>query len=445
MALIGRMFRLVLRVRPLMMGAALLAMEPMRVSASGYAPKGSSSNTPSFNAPSSNDPSFNRDSIPPHGLPNRDTLQNSLGYWMDLLRNSPVLPSPVMGRSPETGFLVGMGLFFGPGHNNEKNKGRGSQWSIAGAYTAKKQWILSHSGTYATPNDRSLWQWNLGWRRFWDRFYGTGPGIDPLEWTPYRFHTANFQMTYNRRLGSGRHFVGPVLRFNTMDQVRWDVPRPDNQVSKVPGYWGHRTLGLGMRWIYDTRPHVINARRGVFFEGSIRWHAALGRTLTPEAEAWKQRMLIPNDSIFNPSYLFWNLDLRGYQPLRTRSSLDAVWAWRLVMQSAGSGVSFREMPALGGDNLLRGHFRGAYRDLCLWGVENEWRGQWGGHFGWNLYNGWGMVGPSWSAMSRNQPRWSYGAGLRWTPNPKARTLLRIDWARTIDGQSGLYFEVNEAF
>jgi hypothetical protein len=27
----------------------------------------------------------------------------------------------------------------------------------------------------------------------------------------------------------------------------------------------------------------------------------------------------------------------------------------------------------------------------------------------------------------------------------ARTLLRIDWARTIDGQSGLYFEVNEAF
>ncbi|MFN6225706.1 MAG: hypothetical protein ACK4ZC_03150, partial [Bacteroidota bacterium] len=145
------MFRLLLRVLPLMMGAALLAMEPMRVSASGYASTSSSSNTPFFNAPSSNAPSFNRDSIPPHGPPNRDTSQNRLGYWMDLLGNSPVLLSPVMGRSPETGFMVGMGLFFGPRHNNEKNQGRGSQWSIAGAYTAKKQWILSHSGTYATP------------------------------------------------------------------------------------------------------------------------------------------------------------------------------------------------------------------------------------------------------------------------------------------------------
>jgi hypothetical protein len=38
-----------------------------------------------------------------------------------------------------------------------------------------------------------------------------------------------------------------------------------------------------------------------------------------------------------------------------------------------------------------------------------------------------------------------GGGLRILPNPSAGTLLRIDYARTIDGQVGVYFEVNEAF
>lgn len=424
------LLRFVLQNNPLALGLAVVAGPHLPTTALGNFQKSSS---------------FTGDTIAAFDPNNQNTGQNRLNFWMNSLKNSPVLPSPVMGRSPETGFLVGMGLFFGPGKNQGTDGGRGSQWNIAGAYTTKKQWIFSHSGTYSTPEDRSLWQWNLGWRRFWDRFYGIGPGINADVWTPYRFHTANFQITYNRRLGLGRHFVGPVLRFNTMNQVRWDGPLPDSLVSKVPGYWGHRTLGLGGRWVYDTRRHVINPRNGLFFEGSIRWHPAMPKALSPEAEAWRQRQFVPDDSVFNPSYWFWNLDLRGYQPLHNIKHFDAVWAWRLVMQSAGNGVAFREMPGLGGDNLLRGHFRGSYRDRCLWGVENEWRGQWGSHVGWNLYNGWGMVGPSWSAMSRYQPRLSYGAGLRWTPNPSARTLLRIDWARTIDGHSGIYFEVNEAF
>jgi outer membrane protein assembly factor BamA len=380
-------------------------------------------------------------SIPPR----IDSAKFGPATWLDMLQKSPVLPSPVMGRSPETGFLVGLGLFFGPRPNQEANGGRGSQWGLAGAYTAKKQWIFSHSGNFSTPKDRSLWQWNLGYRRFWDRFYGTGPGINPQQWSSYRFQTANLQMAYSQRFGRSRHFAGPVLRYNTMHRVQWDQVLADSLVSSIPGYWGHQTLGLGGRWIYDTRNQVINARNGTYLESSFRWHTPMAQVLTPEARAWKERYPVPMDTAFNPSYWFWSLDCRGYQPLAFPQKLDAIWAWRVVLQSAGTGVSFREMPALGGDNLLRGHFRGAYRDRHLWAVENEWRVLFGSSFGWNLYNGWGMVGPSWTSMPHQQVRMAYGTGIRWTPNARARTLLRIDWARTTDGQNGFYFEVNEAF
>lgn len=375
----------------------------------------------------------------------KDTLNTGLAYWLDLVQKSPVLPSPVMGRSPETGFLVGMGLFFGPKSTQETHGGRGSQWGIAGAYTAKKQWIFSHSGNFSTPKDRSLWQWNLGYRRFWDRFYGTGPGIDPQQWTSYRFQTANFQMAYSHRLGKSRHFAGPLLRYNTMHRVQWDQPLADSLISSIPGYWGHHTLGMGGRWIYDTRNQVINARNGFYLESSLRWHSPMMNAVSPEARAWKERYSATTDTIFNPSYWFWTLDWRGYQPLALSPKLDAIWAWRTVLQSAGAGVSFREMPALGGDNLLRGYFRGAYRDRCLWAIENEFRLMFGSSLGWNLYHGLGMVGPRWAAMPHQNVRMAYGTGLRWIPNARARTLLRIDWARTTDGQYGIYFEVNEAF
>jgi outer membrane protein assembly factor BamA len=189
-------------------------------------------------------------------------------------------------------------------------------------------------------------------------------------------------------------------------------------------------MGFGVRWVHDTRRQLINPRQGHWWELACRFHPDL-----------------PDN---NPKYSQWNLDCRQYFPLRYKFPSrgpgdDVLWASRFFLHGAGKGVSFREMPALGGDNLLRGYFRGYARNLNLWAVENELRGMWGKHLGWNLYLGAGQIGETWKSVVTQSPMHSWGFGIRLLPNPAAGTLLRMDYARTANGQTGVYFEVNEAF
>lgn len=345
------------------------------------------------------------------------------------LSNSNLLPSPILSRSPETGFVFGGGLFYAIQLNKDSLL-RKSQISIAGAYTQRKQWIMTQSGLLSAGNDRHIIQWNLGWRNFFDRYYGLGPNLDPEDYIQYRFETINLHSTLLTRFRNTSHFVGPVLRYNSMYHVKWDEDPSTLSGKRPPGLDGHTTIGLGGRWVHDTRQHLINPRQGHWWEIACRFH--------------------PNLPNRNPGYIQWNLDLRQYIRLRYHITPrgpadDVLWASRFFLHSAGQGVSFREMPALGGDNLLRGYFRGYARNLNLWAVENELRGMWGSRLGWNLYLGAGQIGETWKTSIKRSPLQSWGCGIRMLPNPRAGTLLRIDYARTANGQAGVYFEVNEAF
>jgi hypothetical protein len=40
---------------------------------------------------------------------------------------------------------------------------------------------------------------------------------------------------------------------------------------------------------------------------------------------------------------------------------------------------------------------------------------------------------------------SYGLGARWLLFGRSRSMVRVDYARGADGQSGLYVALNEAF
>lgn len=359
------------------------------------------------------------------------TRKSYKGFYKELinLSNSKVLPSPVLGRSPETGIMVGGGVFYAT-QLNQDPFARKSQISVAGAYTQRKQWILTQSGLLSIGNDRHIIQWNLGWRNFFDRYYGLGAFVSPENFMSYRFETVNIQTTLLTRLGKSPNFIGPVLRFNSMYDVIWEENALLQQWPRPPGFEGHATIGMGARWVHDTRLQLINPRQGHCYEFAYRIH--------------------PRLSNLNPAYTQWNLDLRRYQPLRYQAKSkgpldDVVWAQRIFLHSAGQGVAFREMPALGGDNLLRGYFRGYARGLHVWAIENELRGIWSTRLGWNLYWGAGQSGDDWKSIIERMPRQSWGCGLRIIPNPSAGTLLRIDYARTVDGQAGVYFEVNESF
>ena len=369
-----------------------------------------------------------------------------LPRWVRNLSGSNLLPSPAFGRTPETGVLLGLGLFYTPSAKSlQAVPRRKSQIGFIVAYTERKQWILNQSAILSGPQDRYLIQWNMSWRNYWDQYFGIGPRVDPRQSTPFRFESLHLQASLLKRLSATHHYLGPQVRFNQLYRVRWETLPPQLVSTPTPGLWGHFTLGLGGRWVHDTRNEVVNPRRGHWREVTLRYHPAFPHTVNASTLDWIRRYGSDPDSLANPAYWQYHLDLRHYTPLLQGKNHDLIWASRFLVHGATPGIAFREMPSLGGDDLLRGYFRGTYRDRCLWAVENEIRGLWGDYIGWNLYTGLGQVDAHWQGAFFSPPRFSWGAGLRLIPNPKARTLLRIDWARTGEGTGGLYFEVNESF
>ncbi|MFM7178926.1 MAG: hypothetical protein ACKOX5_05410, partial [Bacteroidota bacterium] len=189
-----------------------------------------------------------------------DSVRQGHNRWhnkLTNLANSKVLPSPAFGRSPETGILVGGGIFYAT-QLKQDPLARKSQISVAGAYTERKQWILTQSGLLSIGNDRHILQWNLGWRNFFDRYYGLETEVSPEHFIPYRFETYNFHATLLTRIALSSHFIGPVLRFNSMYHTAWEEDPTTRQWQRPPGYEGHATVGLGARWVHDTRLQLIN-------------------------------------------------------------------------------------------------------------------------------------------------------------------------------------------
>lgn len=171
------------------------------------------------------------------------------------------------------------------------------------------------------------------------------------------------------------------------------------------------------------------------------------------------------------------LDFLGSDFKFTRFSLDARHYINtnknqtLALRFFGSAnltndeIPMRALSRVGGDDLIRGYFRGTYQDKHMASFEMEYRLPfWEEGTQAPLHQFWkrlGLVGFLGGAQVFNQAsqlrvkefNMAVGAGLRVLFNPKSRVNLRIDYALGLskgsDGidmrQSGLYFRLGESF
>jgi outer membrane protein assembly factor BamA len=128
-------------------------------------------------------------------------------------------------------------------------------------------------------------------------------------------------------------------------------------------------------------------------------------------------------------------------------------------------IPMRALARVGGDDLIRGYFRGTYQNHQMASFELEYRLPfWEENTTAKLSQFWkrlGLVGFVGAAQVFNRPsqirmdafNLGVGAGLRILFNPKSRVNLRIDYAfglsKDSDGigkqQNGLYFRLGESF
>lgn len=295
---------------------------------------------------------------------------------------------------------------------------RTSNIRTAAIYTTRNQFIFSSDFNVFLKEEKYQLRGNVAFLNFPDNFYGIGNDTRLQDEEVFGNNILNITGRVMRKVKPGL-FVGGIYNFYSMFNVETE---PDFILSteNIPGNEGVRLSGVGFQVSYDKRENVLNAAKGCYLEFSTRFF----------------------QNFLGSNYQFqqYELDLRKYHRLHPKH----VVATQFKGEIREGDVPFQQMSLLGGDKMLRGYYRGRYREKKLLAVQAEYRYTVCERFGLVAFGGVGEVGDKFSDFKLDDFKYSYGGGLRFTLNRKERLNIRFDYGIG-NGVSNFYINLAEAF
>jgi len=329
-----------------------------------------------------------------------------------------LIPIPVIYYTPETKLALGASFAWIYRSNPEDVESRPSTLGGIGIYTLRNQVILGLGLDHYFDRDRQQITAGISYRKFPNDFYGIGndtPVDDSEEFTD---EGAGLNLDYLRTL-RGPWRAGAGLMFGT-SSITGVEPGDMLDGDAIAGSSGGQVLGAGLIGHYDSRDRVGYPTRGTF--GQL---------------AWRQHgELLGADFNFNQT----TVDLRQYIPL----GASRVIAVRGLGIASGGDVPFQLLPALGGDQLLRGYFGGRFRERQLLAAQAEYRSRVWKRLGLAAFGAVGQVARDLDGLGMGRFRSSFGLGLRFLLIKQEGMNLRIDFGFGED-QSAFYLSFGEAF
>lgn len=179
----------------------------------------------------------------------------------------------------------------------------------------------------------------------------------------------------------------------------------------------------GLSFIYDTRNHLHYTTKGHYLKLNTAWSPAILSAFD------FSKMLFQSRSFF--------------------SSGNHTIGFHALAESLHGDPPFYELRQLGGANLMRGYYRGRFRDRHYLAGQVEYRLRFLPRFGASVFAGTGQVFDNDSfTLDRFKP--NYGGGVRYFFHLRSRLTLRVDYGigEKNSGEQriqGVYFGVSEAF
>lgn len=329
-----------------------------------------------------------------------------------------LLGLPFLYYSPETKLAFGAGsiLNFRAGRHKEVTR-PSTVYAYASYNLAKQFTVLVKPEIYVRSNDL-IFTGRLRYERTPQLFYGVGNATvaaDAESYTP---------RTFAVQIGVKRRIVAGLFGGFGFDYERVTIERVEAggllDAGTIIGSRGGLLAGFGGNLDWDTRDSVLFPTDGAFFQLSA---TAYGATA---------------GSNFNFNRV--ELNLRRYFPVGVRSVL----AVQTYVCSTGGDVPFYKLAMLGGDTLLRGYYKGRFRDKALALVQAEYRKLLSARIGVVGFAGLADIFPGWKGLEAGKLKLAAGTGLRYVINKRDGTTVRLDMAW---GQAsfGLYVTAQEAF
>ncbi len=349
-------------------------------------------------------------------------------------RSSRFIVLPIISYSPETSLRLGaVGAYFFRG----KNAQPGTQLSsirLPLNYTLNQQIKIRMSYDIFLNDNRHIFKGVAEWIRFPLLFWGIGNDTPDDNEEIYTTRTMTFDISYlakvSREFFLGGRFIQQSSKITEVEEDGLLI-----QEGLIPGNEGAQTSGLGIVARIDKRDNNYNAAIGPFIQAD----------------------LITYQSWLGSEYEFTKLrfDLRHFiQTFGNRHVL----AFNLVTEHNWGDPTFETMALLGGDQIMRGHYLGRFRDKTMIASQIEYRFPLGRR-NWiderekiPFWERWGMVGflgagnvaPSLSELGFEDLKSSWGFGLRYAAMPKERLNIRIDFGFGTQ-TPGFYLNIRESF
>ena len=348
--------------------------------------------------------------LPITAIPDLREQDTKLKFQPKKERNLVLVPIPMSSPTFGTGLIVG-GAYFYPQTEDQKKSQPASFTGAAVGYTSNKSWFGGVMQQNYFAEDK--WRFNAvaAYADFKLELIPPEEGSEEalLDWL---VKGALFQTSVSRRLG-GNWFLGLTAHYLDIQQdLDLNSDYPDfNLDQKIT------SPGVGLKVDYDTRDKPMNAYSGRLFElkamTADQQHKRNGSYQSVYAKFMSYHQL--NDSLV----------LAGELSGCTKDGQIPLWDT--------CRLSLRGFPVT--DYLSKRSIQAQ--------VEARWR----------FYKRWGMVAfagagrveDSFGNHGEGKTIPSYGVGLRWMVLESQRINVRVDFARSDDGNSAMYLGVTEAF
>lgn len=328
---------------------------------------------------------------------------------------------PYVYYTPETELAFGVGgiMTF---YTAKERILRPSKITLSGYYSTRKQYKITLIPELYLSKNALFISSNINFGTFVDKFWGVGNNTPDIETEDYDSDAWGVLVSFQ---------FPPLLKFMPQtksgfiyDYYNYKVTDPrDNEflnTGSVTGTEGGISSGLGVAFVWDTRNHIFWPTSGGYYQGkAIFYFKELGSTFRFD------------------EYI---VDLRKYYGLKGGN----VFAFQVFASFVRGNPPFYELSALGGSNIMRGYFKGRYRDKNYLAGQVEYRRHLWWRFGMIAFAGMGDVEENMRNFRIVDTKFSYGAGLRFSFDQEQKVNLRVDLGLGRD-TSGVYFGLEEAF
>ncbi|MFN3664892.1 MAG: BamA/TamA family outer membrane protein [Sediminibacterium sp.] len=327
---------------------------------------------------------------------------------------------PAMTRSVETSWAFGGAASYTFRASKTDSISRTSSLQFGALYSLRKQLVSSFRGTQYLHNEKWIFNEQVSFSSFPDKFWGLGKNTLDGKSEDYSFKQMYVYLHFMKKIAP-RLFGGLLYEYQRVWDIKYQPGGLFDQ-QQIDGRYNYHVSGLGLSLTYDSRNHAFYPTKGFFAQGYFNHFSKVTGSQFP--------------------YTNFVLDFRKFMPAG-REGVFAAQAW--LFGNIGKSVPLRSQAAFGGDNTMRGYYQGRFRDLQQFVLQGEYRRHLYKKIGIVAFASCGNVAHDINALNFQNLKYSFGGGLRYALNASEKLNLRIDYGIGKGQNSGFYFQLAEAF